>query len=181
MGRVGHGVSQVFGMILKTRDIECPSLDLVEKLTHSRARVTPQNIQLAPAAGVGIGKLIADALLSDPDFIPRMKEAFMGALVAEIHFFDKAGGGWQSRPDYRIRLQAVMGCLAHMEGEPVKRIIHQHLGGTGEIDPLAAMQDSPALREAVERTLAKAKWRESGRRGNGKNAKPVEPASMDID
>ncbi len=139
--------------------------------------MNPQVIaQLAPAAGAGIGKLIADALLADPDFIPLMKAAFIGALGAEIHFFDKAAGGWQSRPDYRIRLQAVMGCLAHMEGEPVKRIIHQHLGGGPTIDPLAAMQDSPALREAVRRTLEKAEWRQSGR--NGKSAAPEQVGEL---
>ena len=135
--------------------------------------------QLAPAAGAGIGKLIAEALLADPEFIPLMKAAFIGALGAEIHFFDKAGGGWQSRPDYRIRLQAVMGCLAHMEGEPVKRIIHQFLGGQGKVDPLAALRESPALREAAADMLQKADWKTSGRQAY-KKPKPAEVVGEEV-
>lgn len=139
----------------------------------SRAHVTDTNsIQLAPAAGAGIGKLVADELLKDPEFIPLMKAAFLGALRAEIHFYDRESKSWESRPDERIRLQAVMGCLAHMEGEPVKRIIHQHLGGQGEVNPLAALEASPALRDAARRMLEKSEFKTRKQR-------KVEPADVD--
>ena len=144
-----------------------------------RVRVNPEtSVQLAPAAGAGIGKLIADALLADPEFIPLMKAAFVGALKAEIHFYDRESKSWESRPDDRIRLQAVMGCLAHMEGEPVKRIIHQHMTN-GVIDPLAALKESPAAREAMRRLLEKAEWRHSGQ-SESKRPKTAQPVDVEL-
>lgn len=124
-------------------------------------------VTLAPAAGSGIGKLIADSLLSQPDFVPLLTGAFMDALQAKSGYRDKATGEWIDIPDYKTRLSACMGILAHMEGEPIKRIIHQHLGGSGAVDPLAALQESPALREAARRLLEKSEWKTGG----GKRAK----------
>lgn len=119
-----------------------------------------QNITLAPAAGSGIGKLLFDALLARPDFIPLMVEAAIGGLSAESHFYSPAQKEVISKPDYRVRQQAVVMLLANAEGEPVKRIIHQHLGGDGlKTDVQAALRESPALQEAVERALANAKFR----------------------
>ncbi len=63
--------------------------------------------------------------------------------------------------------------MAHMEGEPVKRIIHQHLGADGKLDLRGALQDSPELAAAVAAELEKATWRKSGRT---KKAQPVEKA-----
>ncbi len=117
-------------------------------------------MQLAPAAGAGIGKLIADALLAMPDFIPLMRDAFVGGLQAQIHYYDRGAKEWCSRPDERTRLQAATLCLAHMEGEPIKRIIHQHLGASGEIDLLAAVRESPQLQDQLGALLEKAKFRD---------------------
>lgn len=67
----------------------------------------------------------------------------------------------------RTQCQMFFGLLAHMEGEPIKRIVHQHLGGDGSaVDPLAALRDSPALMEAVKRTVEKAEWRHSGNKAS---------------
>ena len=62
----------------------------------------------------------------------------------------------------RAQLQTLTLVLAHMEGEPIKRVIHQHLGGNGTVDPLAALQESPALRDAARRMLEKAEYRTGG-------------------
>ncbi len=119
-----------------------------------------QTLTLAPAAGSGIGKLLFDALLARPDFIPLMVEAAIGGLSAETHFYSVAQKEVISKPDYRTRQQAVVMLLANAEGEPVKRIIHQHLGPESIKNDLnAALRESPALVEAVERALANAKFR----------------------
>jgi hypothetical protein len=119
---------------------------------------------LAPAAGAGVGKILADQLLADPEFIPLMIEAAKGGLGATRSFWcgKGAAGYLETEPDFRTRIQTFALLLAHMEGEPVKRIIHQHLGGSGQVDPLKALQESPELLEAVARTLEKAKWKTAG-------------------
>lgn len=124
-----------------------------------------ETLTLAPASGSGIGKQLADALLARPDFLPAMVEAAVGGLTAERSFWCGKGadGYLEKEPDMRTRIQTLALLLAHMEGEPIKRIIHQHLGGNGKVDPLAALQESPALREAAGRLLEKANWRTSGK------------------
>ncbi len=121
---------------------------------------------LSPAAGAGIGKILADALTSDAEFLPLMIDAAKGGLRAERSFWVKSanGGHLESEPDQRVRVQTLFGLLAHMEGEPIKRIIHQHLGGSGSVDPLAALRESPELRAAAKRELEKAEWHDSGRK-----------------
>lgn len=127
---------------------------------------------LAPAAGAGIGKILADALLADPDFVPLMIAAAKGGLKATRSFWVGRGqdGHLERENDHKTQVQTFALLLAHMEGEPIKRIIHQHLGAGGAIDPLAALQESPALLEQAERLIEKAKWRKSGR---AKKAEPV--------
>ena len=132
----------------------------------------PENLTLAPASGSGIGKILADTLLADPDFVPAMVAAAKGGLKAERSYYDKGAGAVVTEPDERVRIQTLALLLAHMEGEPIKRIIHQHLGGTGSVDPLAALQESPALREAAARMLEKAEWRTSGNKAH-KRPKPA--------
>lgn len=134
-------------------------------------------ISLAPASGSGIGKMLADALLADPDFLPLMKGAALGGLRAQRSYYDKGAGGVVTEPDHRVQIQTVALLLAHMEGEPIKRIIHQHLGGDGSaIDPLGALRDSPALMAAVERELAKAKFKDRHRK-----TRPTEAATLEVD
>src|SRR6478609_8026655 len=90
---------------------------------------------LAPAAGSGIGKMLADSLLTDPEFIPLMRKTAVECLHAMApRRWDKESGGWVADPDMRTRAQMFFGLLAHMEGEPVKRIIHQHLAAGGKLD-----------------------------------------------
>ncbi len=135
-----------------------------------------ENALLAPAAGSGIGKMLADSLLATPGFVQLLTDVAVRGLNATTPpRWDKESESWTDAPDFRVQIQTLALLLSHMEGEPIKRVIHQHLGGDGgKADPLAALQDSPALRAAVERTLEKAKWKESGRSGKGKNAKQAE-------
>lgn len=128
-----------------------------------------ETLTLAPAAGAGIGKKIADALLAQPDFVPNMVAALSNGLKAHRSFYVK-DEGLQREPDFKVQLQAAGLIMAHMEGEPVKRIIHQHLGADGKLDLRGALQDSPELAAAVAAELEKAQWRKSGR-----NAKKVAP------
>lgn len=120
--------------------------------------------------------MLADQLLSDPEFIPLMRQTAIDCLHAMApRRWDKESGGWVSDPDMRTRAQMFFGLMAHMEGEPVKRIIHQHLGNGGKLDVGAVLGDSPELTAAVERELQKAKWRHSGHQAH-KKPKKVEPA-----
>jgi hypothetical protein len=141
-----------------------------------------ESLSLAPAAGAGIGKILADRLLADPEFIPAMHDAVMGGLKATRSYWTGKGETAQlvTEPDSKVQLQAFALCLAHMEGEPIKRVIHQHLGGSGEADPLAALRESPALRDAAKRLLEKAEWRTSGHQAS-KRPKKADPASIDVE
>ena len=124
-----------------------------------------ETIQLAPASGSGIGKQLADMLLSRPGFVELMADAAEGGLRAMTpRRWDKETETWICDADSRVRIQTLALLLAHMEGEPIKRIIHQHLGGTGEVDPLAALRESPALREAAGALLEKANFRDRHRK-----------------
>src|SRR5216683_1474030 len=115
-----------------------------------------ETVTLAPAAGAGIGKQIADLLLADPEFLPAMVGALKGALSAESGFYCKATGMIEYAVDHKTRLNAVLATLAHMEGEPFKRIIHQHLGAGGALDIVGTLRESPAVVAALEREMEKA-------------------------
>lgn len=142
----------------------------------SRARMAT-TLALAPAAGSGIGKLLAESLLADPEVVPLMVEAAKEGLRATRSFYVRDGntGHTETEPDYKVRLQALALLLSHMEGEPVKRILHQHIGTNKAVDPLEALRESPATLAAVESLLAKAKFRE-----RHKTAKPVETADIEV-
>ena len=143
----------------------------------SRAAVHEETtLTLAPAAGVGVGKAVADDLLARPGFAKRLADALERGLSATRRTWDSGSKQWVEEPDTRSQLQAAFGIMAHMEGEPVKRIIHQHLGGAGTVDPLGALRESEALRDAAKAMLEKAEWRTSGNKAykRPKQAQPVE-------
>ncbi len=132
--------------------------------------------QLAPAAGAGIGKAIAADLLARPGFVRKMADALDNALGATRRTWDAGAKEWVEEPDTRSQLQAFFGCLAHMEGEPIKRIIHQHNGDGKAPDVLAALRESPALRAAMRRELDKAEFRTR----NVKQATPAEADAVEV-
>jgi hypothetical protein len=140
----------------------------------SRVPAPDSTIALAPAAGAGVGKLLADRLLGRPDFLDTMEAVAARALSATARRWDPGAKEWIVEPDMRTQSGMFFGLLAHMEGEPIKRIIHQHLGGNGSVDPLAALQESPALRDAARRLLEKADWRTSGHQEH-KRPKAAQP------
>lgn len=133
-----------------------------------------ETMTLAPAAGGGIGKILADALLADPEFIGLMLGAIRNGLKATRSFYVK-DQGMQTEPDAKTQIQAFALILAHMEGEPVKRIIHQHLGAGGQVDVLAALRESPALADAARSLLEKADWKHSG---NAAHKRPKKAAAV---
>lgn len=138
-----------------------------------------EDLTLAPAAGLGIGKIVADELLSR-DIGKKLADTLERGLTATTKRWIQTGKGegyWEEQQDTRSQLQAALGIMAHMVGEPVKRIIHQHLGGEGRIDPGAALADSPELAAAVERELQKARWKHSGRQDH-KKPKRAQPAEL---
>ncbi len=112
---------------------------------------------LAPAAGHGIGKILADRLLADPTFVDSMVNAVLNGLKATRSYWTGKGETAEliTEADSKTQLQAFALVLAHMEGEPIKRVIHQHLGNGSEVDPLTALQESPALRDAARALLDK--------------------------
>ena len=135
-----------------------------------------EQIALAPAAGAGIGKQLFDRLLAMPDFLDLLTEAARCGLTAMTpRRWDKESGTWQSDPDARIRTQTLFGLIAQAEGEPVKRILHSHFNAAGGVDVLAALRESPALAEAAQLAIDKAKWRTSGNQASKrpKKAAPV--------
>lgn len=119
-------------------------------------------LTLAPAAGAGLGKLLFDRLLADPELPKLLLDAVNCGLTAmQPRRWDKDSQQWITDPDARTRMQTVVMLLAQAEGEPVKRIIHQHIGA-GKIDLGGALADSPELQAAMERELQKARWQHSG-------------------
>lgn len=141
-----------------------------------------QTASLSPAAGSGIGKMLADSLLAHPGFIDLMQQTALDCLHAMApRRYDKDTGKWIADPDFRIRSQMFFGLLAHMEGEPIKRIIHQHLGGNGSVDPLGALQESPALREAAKAMLEKAEWKTSGKQAHKVPKKVAAEVTLEVD
>lgn len=132
---------------------------------------------LAPAAGSGIGKMLADEILSRPGIVQRMADVLENALQAERRTWDQGQKKWVTEPDTRSQLQALFGMLAHMEGEPIKRVLHQHMGNKGEIDLHGALQDSPALRDALQRELDKAGWRDAP--GKGRKVRRADPIEVE--
>ncbi len=133
-----------------------------------------QALTLAPAAGSGIGKLVFDALLAEPDFIPLMVQAAMGGLRATTSFYNPATREVIEKVDFKTRLQAWLALTAHAEGEPVKRIIHQHLGAGGQLDIMGALRESPALLAAAKAEIEKAEFRD-----RHKKAKQAAPLDLD--
>lgn len=131
--------------------------------------IITQTLTLAPAAGSGIGKALADALTADPEFLPLLIEAAKDGLKAERSFW--GGKELYREPDTRSRIQTLALVLAHMEGEPVKRIIHQHVGDGKPVDPIRALAESPAMRDELRKLLQKSEWKESGRQAHKRPAK----------
>lgn len=146
--------------------------------------MSTEALQLAPAAGAGIGKLLADRLLAEPDFIDAMVAAAMNGLRATRSFWTGKGENAEhhTEPDSKVQLQALALVMAHMEGEPIKRIIHQHLGGDGSApDPLAALRESPALLAAVKREIEKAEWRTSGKKAHKAPKRTQDANPVDVE
>lgn len=133
-----------------------------------------QNPQdLAPAAGKGIGKEIAADLTSRAEFIGEMAETARGALQATTRRWDPGSKSWIVEPDYRTRTAMFFGLLAHMEGEPVKRILIEKRDGT-MADPMKLLEESPALQRAAADMLARAANR-------GKNPRPAKyPRAVEL-
>ncbi len=126
----------------------------------SQTLTAPQDstVDLAPGAGQGIVRKLAQTVLARPDFMGLLEDALISSLKAENKVFDKEQGVLVTYPDAKTRLAALLGILAQFEGDPVKRILHQHVGTPGGAqDELAeTLSASPALRGAVERALRKA-------------------------
>ena len=130
---------------------------------------------MAPGAGAGLGKLVFEELLQNKAVAKRIADMMLAGLEATNERWDKALGRFVEVPDWRVRMQTVFGILAQAEGEPIKRIVHQHLNqNTGEVDIAAALRDSPALAAAMEKELEKARWRTSGQKA-GKAPRKVDP------
>lgn len=124
-------------------------------MTHDNPQVS-----LAPMAGQGLGKLLFDKLLADPNFVQMLIDGIIAGLTAMMpRRWDKESGGWVSDPDGKTRARTAFDLLAQAEGEPIKRVIHQHLGSVSQADPIATLMQSPALVDAIRRTIDKASAR----------------------
>lgn len=126
--------------------------------TESQSQLQPAPVALAPNAGSGIGRLFFQALLANPKIVELLTEAAIGGLKADVSFRDRKTGEIVSTPDFRTRVQTLTMLLAQAEGDPVKRVIHEHTT-SGALDVMSALQASPGLLQAVEREVEKAKFR----------------------
>lgn len=140
---------------------------------HTMTENTEQ-LTLAPAAGSGIGKLLAAALLAKPDLIKGMVGVIDRGFNAGKRYWNKDEECWEIEPDSRTQVQTLALVLAHMEGEPIKRVIHQHLGNGGQIDVLGALHESPALLDAMKAMVLKAEHRTLKPARQEKQAKPAD-------
>jgi hypothetical protein len=111
---------------------------------------------MAPAAGAGIGKYIADEVMKRGMAV-KMVDAVERALECQRSF--RSGQDIITEPDCKTQLAAVIWLTAHMVGEPVKRHLHEHLIGA-EIDVQTALRESPGTMRAMERAIEKAKFRD---------------------
>ncbi len=136
-----------------------------------------EELSLAPAAGAGIGKKLADYLLAQPGFIEDMGQVICRAIKAKTRHWDREAREFVIEDDCKTQLQAFALTVAHMEGEPVKRIIHQHLGAGGQLDIMGALRESPALLAAAKAEIEKAEFRD--RHKKAKQAKPAD-APLDV-
>lgn len=143
---------------------------------RARRHRMEETTQLAPAAGSGIGKILAAELVQDPAFIGHLKSAYMDALTAEQFFYDKGAKEWRGEPDYKTRLAAANSIMAHMEGDPIKRIIHQRMDGPTPADALETALESPALVDAMELAVQKARNKQ---RKAARLEKKAEPAAIE--
>jgi NAD(P)-dependent dehydrogenase (short-subunit alcohol dehydrogenase family) len=108
---------------------------------------------LAPAAGSGIGAQIAAGFLARGDWLALCIDALVAALQANCKVYDKANNCLVTYPDGRTRLEAVHKIWSHLEGEPVKRIIHEVRRGRDAESLQDELTRSPALREAAREML----------------------------
>jgi len=117
---------------------------------------------LAPAAGTGIGAQIAAGFLARGDWLALCVDALVAALQANCKVYDKANNCLVTYPDGRTRLEAVHKIWSHLEGEPVKRIIHEVRRGRDAESLQDDLARSPALREAAAEMLAAAERQAAG-------------------
>ncbi len=134
-----------------------------------------EQMMLAPAAGAGIGRALAEKLLANPDFLPAMEAAVMGGLRAHSTLWDKEAnsgkGGWMKAEDHKTQVMTYVQVLANMEGAPIKRIVSQRINeAVSATDLMELIHASPALASELQRTLDKAAFRTR----NVKKAESVE-------
>jgi len=145
------------------------------------AKKEEETAQLAPASGAGIGKVFAEGLIADPSFKKELIAVAMRGLRAQTpRRWDKDLREWVQDDDMRVQIQTLALILAHMEGEPIKRVVHQHLGAPA-MDPFQTMQDSPAAREAMRRLLDKAERGEAVGMAAAKKLKAIKETAVEVD
>lgn len=160
--------------------------EVARNLQHHGSRMSAKNhapqgqLALAPGAGSGVGRAFAEGLTARPDFVPALVQATMDGLRATRSYWSAADKRHITEPDFRTQLQAVALILANLEGEPVKRVVHEHLhAGNGGLDVTEALADSDAMREAMRRELMKADARASKRRP--RKVEAAEPAEIVVE
>ena len=123
-----------------------------------RTKINDALSLLAPGAGSGMGAELAARILSRPDWLDLCEAAIVHGLTAQMRFFDKAAndgkGGFVIMQDAKTQVATVTAIWSHIEGDPVKRIVHEvH----GDPDVAAAADEqlasSPGLRAAMRRRL----------------------------
>lgn len=136
--------------------------------------------QLAPSAGTGIGKLWADVLLRDPTaFAEAMCGVVERGFKAKKRVWDAGAKDWSEEEDCKTQIATLALVLSHLEGDPIKRIVHQHLG-IGPTDPVSAIRENPALAAGLEKALANAKFRDRKRKPGTLGGPGPDPAPIEV-
>ena len=101
-----------------------------------------------------------------------MEEVIVRGFNATKRLWDAGSKQWVEEPDMRSQLQTLFGVLAHMEGEPIKRIVHEHLNRGNGVDLTEILRNNPDLAAEARRQLDKAAFRT-----RNVKPKPVPPAA----
>ncbi len=116
---------------------------------------------LAPGAGSGLGRKLAEELEKRPRFIEALADAYMDGLKATVSRWNVELKAFEDIPDAKTRVLTANAIIANMEGEPVKRVLVAQGAGNRKSETDARVIEriaaSPALQGQLEAQIRRAR------------------------